>query len=66
VQCDPMDRDFSNIFLDQISKMPASDQEDIKEFKKGLGNALGGAAKNPIGKEGGDLADKLTSPFTGR
>jgi hypothetical protein len=52
--------------IDQINKIPASDQQDIKDFKKGLANALGGAANNPAGKEGGEIADKLTSPFTGR
>ncbi|KAJ9648428.1 hypothetical protein H2199_001283 [Coniosporium tulheliwenetii] len=32
----------SYIVKDQINKLPASDQEDIKDLKKGLGNALGG------------------------
>lgn len=54
------------VMVDQISKIPASDQQEIKDFKKGLGNALGGAANNPLGKEGGEFADKLTSPFSGR
>jgi len=51
---------------DQISKLPASDQEEIKEFKKGLGNALGGGLKNPLGDKAGDVADDVSRPFTGR
>lgn len=51
---------------DQISKLPASDQEDVKQLKKGLGNALGGALKNPLGDKAGDTADDATKPFTGR
>lgn len=35
-------------------------------MKKTLGNLGGGAVQNPIGEEGGELADKLTSPLTGR
>jgi hypothetical protein len=51
---------------DQISKLPASDQEDVKQLKKGLGNALGGALKNPLGDKAGDAADDASKPFTGR
>lgn len=51
---------------DQISKIPASDQEDVKQLKKGLGNAVGGAVSNPLGEAGGEAADSLTSPLTGR
>lgn len=51
---------------DQISKIPASDQEDVKQFKKGLGNAVGGGLNNPIGETSGETADRLTSPLTGR
>ena len=51
---------------DQISKVPASDQEDVKELKRGLGNVLGGATKNPLGDAAGDAADDVTKPFTGR
>jgi hypothetical protein len=54
------------MFADQISKIPASEQKDIKEFKKGLGNLAGGALKNPLGDKGGDAADEATKPFTGR
>ncbi|KAF2151685.1 hypothetical protein K461DRAFT_279169 [Myriangium duriaei CBS 260.36] len=56
----------SYVLKDQISKLPASDQEDVKELQKGLGNALGGTLQNPLGKFAGDTADGLTSPFTGR
>jgi len=56
----------SYMLQSQISKIPDSDQRDIKDLKKGLGNALGGATKNPVGEEAGELADTLTSPFTGR
>ncbi|KAI9660401.1 MAG: hypothetical protein M1821_009751 [Bathelium mastoideum] len=56
----------SYIVKDQISKLPASEQRDAKELQKGLGNALGGALQNPLGKETGNLGDKLSSPFTGR
>jgi hypothetical protein len=51
---------------DQISKLPEGDQEDVKNLKKGLGNLGGGAVQNPLGEKGGDIADDLTSPFTGR
>ncbi|TID16429.1 hypothetical protein E6O75_ATG11547 [Venturia nashicola] len=50
----------------QISKIPASDQKEVKELKNNLGDVGGGVMQNPIGEEGGELADKLTSPFTGR
>jgi len=56
----------SYMLKDQINKVPASDQEDVKELKRGLGNAVGGGTNNELGDEGGELADKLTSPFTGR
>jgi hypothetical protein len=52
--------------IDQISKLPEGDQEDVKNLKKGLGNLGGGAVQNPLGEKGGDIADDLTSPFTGR
>lgn len=51
---------------DQISKMPASDQEDVKQVREGLSNVLGGSMQNPLGKEASDLGDRLTGPFTGR
>ncbi|KAF2260194.1 hypothetical protein CC78DRAFT_536549 [Lojkania enalia] len=57
---------MSYIAKDQISKIPESDQEDVKQFKKGLGNAVGGAMNNPIGETTGETADELTKPFTGR
>jgi hypothetical protein len=41
---------MSYMMKDQISKVPASDQEDVKELKKGLGNAVGGGMQNPLGK----------------
>ncbi|QDS67773.1 hypothetical protein FKW77_006432 [Venturia effusa] len=56
----------SYMMKDQISKIPASDQKDVKELKNTLGNIGGGAMQNPIGEEGGELADKITSPLTGR
>jgi len=58
--------DSTNSSIDQISKIPASDQEDVKELKKGLSDFAGKGTQNPIGEEGGELADKLTSPLTGR
>ncbi|KAF2187630.1 hypothetical protein K469DRAFT_568569 [Zopfia rhizophila CBS 207.26] len=56
---------MSYIAKDQISKIPASDQEDVKQFKKGLGNAVGGGLSNPLGETTGEAADDLTKPFTG-
>jgi hypothetical protein len=32
-------------YIDQI---PASDQKDVRELKKGVGNAAGGALQNPL------------------
>lgn len=57
---------FSNSYPDQIGKMPASDQKDVKDLKKGLGNVIGGGLNNPIGEKTGDLGDDLTKDFTGR
>ncbi|KAJ4288212.1 hypothetical protein N0V90_012229 [Kalmusia sp. IMI 367209] len=57
---------LSYMAKDQISKIPASDQEDVKQLKKGLGNAFGGAVNNPLGEATGEAADTLTSPLTGR
>ena len=56
----------TKLFPDQISKVPASDQEDVKNLKKGLGNLAGGAMQNPLGENAGEAADSLTSPLTGR
>ena len=52
--------------LDQVNKLPASDQKDVKEVKKGLGNLAGGSLQNPVGKFAGDTADEATRPLTGR
>jgi hypothetical protein len=38
----------------------------MKNLKKGLGNAVGGLSKNPIGEQAGETADSLTAPLTGR
>jgi len=57
---------MSYMAKDSIDKIPASDQKDIKQFKKGLSNAVGGATNNPLGEQAGEAADKLTSPLTGR
>ncbi|PSN63398.1 hypothetical protein BS50DRAFT_577143 [Corynespora cassiicola Philippines] len=57
---------MSYLAKDQIDKIPASDQENVKQFKKGLGNAVGGSMQNPLGEAGGEAADTLTSPLTGR
>ncbi|KAF1975260.1 hypothetical protein BU23DRAFT_80917 [Bimuria novae-zelandiae CBS 107.79] len=57
---------LSYIAKDQISKVPASDQEDVKNLKKGLGNAVGGLTNNPLGEATGETADNLTSPLTSR
>lgn len=51
---------------DQISKLPASDQKEARDMQKGLGNVLGGALQNPLGKQAGETGDKATSPLTGR
>ncbi|XTI95366.1 hypothetical protein V2W45_1018636 [Cenococcum geophilum] len=56
----------SYLVKDQIGKMPASDQKDVKDLKKGLGNVIGGGLNNPIGEKTGDLGDDLTKDFTGR
>lgn len=40
----------SYMMKDAVGKIPASDQEDVKELKQGLGNALGGGLQNPLGK----------------
>jgi hypothetical protein len=56
----------TNDLLDQINKIPASDQEDVKNLKKSLGNAVGGVSNNPLGEQAGETTDRLTAPFTGR
>lgn len=33
----------SYMMKDAVGKIPASDQEDVKELQKGLGNTLGGS-----------------------
>ncbi|KAF2635328.1 hypothetical protein P280DRAFT_411756 [Massarina eburnea CBS 473.64] len=50
----------------QISKIPDTDQRDIDQLKKGVGNAVGGLTQNPLGEATGETADRLTSPLTGR
>ena len=32
-----------------VDKIPASDQKEVGELKKGVGNAAGGALQNPLG-----------------
>lgn len=56
----------SYLVKDQINKVPASDQQDIKDVKKGVSNLAGGSLNNPLGKFAGDSADDATRPFTGR
>ena len=51
---------------DSINKIPSSDQEDVKNLKKGISNLAGGATQNPVGEQAGEAADTLTSPLTGR
>ncbi|KAF4556059.1 Hypothetical protein D9617_2g060260 [Elsinoe fawcettii] len=53
-------------YLYQINKVPASDQQDVKDLKKGISNVAGGALQNPLGKQAGETTDRLTSPLTGR
>ncbi|KAL1604072.1 hypothetical protein SLS60_005664 [Paraconiothyrium brasiliense] len=65
-RCNTASAEAANHPADQISKIPASDQEDVNQLKKGLGNAVGGIANNPLGEATGETADSLTSPFTGR
>jgi hypothetical protein len=57
---------LSYMAKDQLEKIPASDQENVKDVKKGLGNIVGGGTKNPLGDQAGETADDLTKPFTGR
>ena len=40
----------SFLMNDAIGKVPDSDQQDVKELKKGLSNASGGVLQNPAGK----------------
>jgi hypothetical protein len=58
--------DVDDVCPDQISKIPDSDQRDVKDLKRSLGNLGGGATKNPLGEQAGEAADDLTKPFTGR
>ena len=57
---------MSYLAKDQIDKIPTSDQENLKQVKKGLGNFTGGAVNNPLGEQAGEGLDKFTSPLTGR
>ena len=38
----------------------------MKQFKKSLGNTVGGVTNNPLGEQTGETLDGLTSPLTGR
>ncbi|EAT88406.2 hypothetical protein SNOG_04646 [Parastagonospora nodorum SN15] len=57
---------MSYLAKDQINKIPTSDQEDVKNLKKSLGNAVGGVTNNPLGETAGEATDRLTAPLTGR
>jgi len=57
---------MSYMAKDSINKIPSSDQQDVKNLKKGISNLAGGAMQNPIGEQAGESADRLTSPLTGR
>ncbi|KAF2118180.1 hypothetical protein BDV96DRAFT_684850 [Lophiotrema nucula] len=50
---------MSYMVKDQLSKVPASDQEDVQELKKGLGNAVGGGLNNPLGDTTGEFAGQV-------
>ncbi|TIA62610.1 hypothetical protein D6C77_02633 [Aureobasidium pullulans] len=52
--------------LYQINSLPATDQKDVNQLKSGVGNLVGGALQNPLGKEAGNVGDTITSPLTGR
>ncbi|KAK0292105.1 hypothetical protein LTR91_000099 [Friedmanniomyces endolithicus] len=56
----------SYMMKDAIGQMPASDQQNVKDFQKGLGNIMGGSMQNPLGKFTGNTADDVTKEFTGR
>ncbi|KAK0364646.1 hypothetical protein LTR91_008197 [Friedmanniomyces endolithicus] len=56
----------SYMMKDAIGQMPASDQQNVKDFQKGLGNIMGGSMQNPLGKFTGNTADDMTKEFTGR
>ncbi|KAF7189346.1 hypothetical protein HII31_09324 [Pseudocercospora fuligena] len=56
----------SYMMQEQIKKVPDSDQQDVKDLKKGLGNLGGGALKNPLGEAVGEAGDEGTRPMTGR
>ncbi|KAJ6519321.1 hypothetical protein C8R45DRAFT_18126 [Mycena sanguinolenta] len=56
----------SYLVKDQLNKIPASDQKDVQEARQGVANLVGGTLQNPLGKHAGNVADDLTSPFTGR
>lgn len=45
-----------------VDKIPASDQKDVNELKKGVGNAAGGVLQNPLG---GFVRSSKNSLFTG-
>jgi hypothetical protein len=61
-------KDWAHILTgaDQISKVPTTDNRDINEIKKSVGDTLGSAMKNPVGDIGGETADDATNPLTGR
>ncbi|CAO2656910.1 Nn.00g057130.m01.CDS01 [Neocucurbitaria sp. VM-36] len=42
---------MSYMAKDQINKIPSSNQEDVKNLKKGISNLAGGAMQNPIGEQ---------------
>ncbi|THX51039.1 hypothetical protein D6D06_07608 [Aureobasidium pullulans] len=56
----------SYLVKDQINSLPATDQKDVNQLKSGVGNLVGGALQNPLGKEAGNVGDTITSPLTGR
>ncbi|KAF1817593.1 hypothetical protein P152DRAFT_445651 [Eremomyces bilateralis CBS 781.70] len=56
----------SYMLNDQIDKLPEADQQSVKDLKKGLGKASGGAVRNPLGDLVGEKVDEGTRPMTGR
>ena len=40
----------SYLAKDALSKVPASDQQDVKELQSGISEAAGGGLQNPLGK----------------
>lgn len=52
--------------IDQIGKIPTTDQRDLGKLKQEFGQATGSINQNTLGQQAGDALDGLRRDISGR